>query len=905
MRSFAVAFCVATAFTAPLICSEADDASSILLLANRLHECFRSCDEASLLAFWSETSPQRGGDVNAAKKLFGDSRAAGILQSTSGYPVIDGDRARLRLQRTVTGTASPTAGSVGAGKLTLECIKENGDWKVWKLGPAEEELSTRIASAQSKQEREALLQSEPDLCDADLADSLIAAGANTSNRGDDEKAQSLYELALTVAERVGAQTLCAQALNNIGLTFYNRGDFQVALEWYNRSLTLSETLHDDVGIARTLNNMGAVYSDYDEFALALQNFQRSLTLAEKVNNPRGIAFAFGNMALIHAKRGDYVQALALMQRGFEWSQRTGSKRGQTTDMLNIGELFLRQNDYDQAKYHFERALALATAADLRRLAAIALLGLGQVAEYRGDAREAIAFHEKSLTLLNEFNDRPNAAMAISFLAMDYASTGAYSKAIQLFNESIEMQKAIGGGVDIALTYARLAAAYNGSRDFEAALRAANEALEIATAKEFKETIWRAHLEAGKASRGMKLAAQAESEFARAIAAIEDLRANVAGAEVERQTYFEDKLEAYHQMIEHLVALGRFKEAFGYAERAKARVLLDVLRSGRGQLASLLSPDELRQDQEMRLKLASLNLRITRERQKPHGDPSVLHALGNELDHIRQEYAAFQTGLNAVHPQWKWKLGEVEPLGPEETLALLHGGAARSIEYVVTDAAVYLFVVSAGQPEWLRVFTIPISRQQLSEKVERFHTQLAKRDLAFRSEASDLFKLLIAPASALLRNTKQLIIIPDSVLWDLPFQALLSGGGGYMLDEYSMVYAPSLSALKVMNEIKKERQRSPGETQLLAMGNPVWDKSTQERVRAAFRGQEYGNLPRAETEVRRLSEIYGASRSQIYIRAQARESRFKASAPNAKVVHLATHGVVNDASPLLFAFVACL
>jgi len=888
MRSLALALSLLTVFAGTWARAQDGDPSAVLLLAEQVNECFRNRDEACLKAHWSAASPNRSAGTSVAAKLFQDA-AARIAQNTTGVPVIEGSRARVRVQRTVTGAA-------GSGRLTLEAVKENGQWKLWKLGSAAEELALRVANARSKEAQNALLEAEPELWNAELADALIAQGSAASNRGEDDRAQTLYDAALTTEERIGDQRLRALAQNDIGLTYYNRGDFQNALQWYGRSLTLAESMEDKRGIARALNNIGAVYSDYNEFALALQTLERSLSIAEDLKEPLAIANAIGNMAIIHAKRGDYLKALAQMQRGFEWSQRSGSARAMVTDLLNLGNVFLFQNDYDQAKYHFERALADANAADLRRLAAIAILELGQVAAFRGDSREAIEIHEKSIALLNQYNDRPNAAMATSFLAMDYAALGEYSKAIELYERSIEMQKALAGGVDLSLTYARLAAAYNGEREYESAMKAAKDALRGAEAGELKESIWRAHLEAGKANRGMRRPAEAEAELKQAIAGIEELRAGLAGAELGRQTFFEDKLDPYHTMIGHLVGLGRLEEAFSYAERAKARVLLDVLQAGRGQLSVLLSSDELRRDRDLRIRLASTNVRLTRERQKPRTDPALLQDLSKELAHLRLEYAGFQTSLNATHPHWNWKLGEVEPISPADAKALLRQGTV-ALEYVVADTAVFLFVASPGRQDWLHAYRIPISREKLARRVEAFRNQLAKRDLGFRTEASGLYKLLLGPAVALLRDATQVIVVPDGVLWDLPFQALLAANGSYLLDQYSLLYAPSLSALKAMNEIKQRRRQSPAAKQLLAMGNPIWDKDTQARVSAIFRGHEYGNLPHAETEVQRIASIYGSGRSEVYIRDQARESRFKNNAPYAKVVHLATHGVLNDASPL--------
>jgi CHAT domain-containing protein len=79
-----------------------------------------------------------------------------------------------------------------------------------------------------------------------------------------------------------------------------------------------------------------------------------------------------------------------------------------------------------------------------------------------------------------------------------------------------------------------------------------------------------------------------------------------------------------------------------------------------------------------------------------------------------------------------------------------------------------------------------------------------------------------------------------------------------------------------------RRPEPERRTLLAFGNP------------APEGED--TLPDTENEVRRLAAMYGPS-SRVYVGADAREDRWKVEAPDYRVVHIATHGVLDDASPL--------
>jgi len=83
--------------------------------------------------------------------------------------------------------------------------------------------------------------------------------------------------------------------------------------------------------------------------------------------------------------------------------------------------------------------------------------------------------------------------------------------------------------------------------------------------------------------------------------------------------------------------------------------------------------------------------------------------------------------------------------------------------------------------------------------------------------------------------------------------------------------------------------------LFAMGDPAVENRAA-ATQAIAREGTFDALPGARMEVQTLGKIYG-ERSRIYVGADARESRFKTEAGNARVLHLATHAVLNNASPL--------
>jgi CHAT domain-containing protein len=144
-------------------------------------------------------------------------------------------------------------------------------------------------------------------------------------------------------------------------------------------------------------------------------------------------------------------------------------------------------------------------------------------------------------------------------------------------------------------------------------------------------------------------------------------------------------------------------------------------------------------------------------------------------------------------------------------------------------------------------------------------------------------------------------VPDDKLWELPFQALLAGDGRFVIETHAVSYAPSLTVLREMKSKRGKHQpgreaEAPG-SRLLALGNPAIGKETIERAALALRDEKLTPLPEAEEEVKALGRLYGAAGSKVYIGAEAREDRVKSEAGEAGILHFATHGTMNDASPM--------
>jgi CHAT domain-containing protein len=217
--------------------------------------------------------------------------------------------------------------------------------------------------------------------------------------------------------------------------------------------------------------------------------------------------------------------------------------------------------------------------------------------------------------------------------------------------------------------------------------------------------------------------------------------------------------------------------------------------------------------------------------------------------------------------------------------------SEALRYTASGRRAWLFVITA---QTMKVHALKVDASTLTARVRAFREAVGTRDLGFAAEASALYDELIGPAAAAtLKGKTRLILIPDGALWELPFQALRSPARRYLLEDIDVAYAPSLTFLHVRHTRARFTAAldPPPPRELLAFGNPAL---------AAHEAAAFKPLPSAETQARRIAALYPADRTLALTGAAAREATVKHDAGRYRVLHFATHGVVDDGNPLYSA-----
>ena len=747
-----------------------------------------------------------------------------------------------------------------------------------------------------------------------------------------EDLRKSHTLFAQLNDRVGQ----IKTLGNLGAAYVSQGNYEQALPLLQQSLALSRAAGETVREAAALLNIGGIYLRQSDYGQAQEYFQQSLKLYESLNNQADAARVLSNLGLISYNRGDFAQALDYYRKVLPVYEKLGDQAQRISTFLGIGNVFLRQGDYEQALNQYQQSLDLSEALKAPPLIAIAQQNLGITLAGQGSLEQGVAHLQKSLDHYRALGDKPRIAASLNRLVTVYLAQGRYTEAQPLAQEGLALCEATNAKAELARTainfgllevlqgraeagvahyrkalavhedlgnktgigeaLQRLAFALNRLGRFSEAHETAARSTAIARQTGQPDLLWIARLQEGLALYQMNQLPQARQALLESIQTIEGLRHTVAGGEREQQRFLEEKVGPYQTMVSLLAAQNEAATAFSFAEQAKARVLLDVMQTGRARLTKNLAPDEQQQERQLNARLNVLNTQIYQARQLTKPDTARLTELETRLEQARLEYETYLAKLYTAHPALKVKRGEAQPLQLAEAAALLPDEQTAFLEFAATPDKTLLFVLTKSTQKTsttpdLKIFSLALVGPDLAARLEKFHALMQGENLVFKSEAKALYELLLKPAQAQLQGKTSLVIVPDGALWKLPFQALVNSAGRYLIETAAISYAPSLTFLRE----RYKQPDTPAAQGLLALG--INDFGAQTSAQKLGGNDRIGNLEAAEPMTRAISKLYPPQQTTLLLGKEATEERFKAAAGKRRILHLATHGFLNDRSPM--------
>jgi CHAT domain-containing protein len=247
-----------------------------------------------------------------------------------------------------------------------------------------------------------------------------------------------------------------------------------------------------------------------------------------------------------------------------------------------------------------------------------------------------------------------------------------------------------------------------------------------------------------------------------------------------------------------------------------------------------------------------------------------------------------------------------------------------LEYAEGDDTSYLWVVSTGG---VTSYQLP-PRARIDPAARAFYNHLRNPDApaaARRASGEALAALVLAPAARLLAHHR-LVVVADGALQYVPFGALPAPGdpdARPLVADHEIVSLASLSALAVLRAGVAARPRAPrtlaimadpvfsaDDTRVLASTTPIATMSTGAGSRSADDGWDtdfhLSRLLGSRREAAALMQLVPArERTQTFDFDANRQAATSAALGQYRIVHFATHGLLNTRHPELSGIVLSL
>jgi len=669
-------------------------------------------------------------------------------------------------------------------------------------------------------------------------------GATYLALDDHAKAIEYSQQYLVIAREIKDRKGEGAALGILGIAYFYLGNSAKAIEYSQQYLVIAREIKDlRKGEVAALSILGLAYQNLGNYAKAIEYSQQLLAIAREIKDRRGEGVALGYLGIPYSSLGNYAKAIEYSQQSLAIAREVKNRQGEGVALGNLGGVYLALGNYTKSIEYTQQKLAIAREIKDRRGEGAALVKLGLAYIDLGNYAKAIEYSQQSLAIAREVKNRGGEGEALGNLGGVYLALGDYAKTIEYSQQLLAIAREIkdrrGEGNALGL----LGIAYHSLGNYAKAIEYSQQYLVIA--REIKDrdgeglalnNLGAAFLKAGNPT-------EAEKVLVNGIQVWESMRQMLGSNDANKISIFEGQARTYRMLQRVQVAQNNPIAALEIAERGRARAFVDLLTE--------------------RLSSGSTN--------------PVINTSPNQ-DQIRQ----IAKSQNATLVQYSIIYDQFQIQGKKEG----------------RESALYIWVI---QPTGEITFR-EVDLKPLWQKHNASLTNLIignQEFLAVRSRGSfpalqpqpdlpTLHQLLIDPIASLLPKdpNAHVIFIPQGSLFQVPFPALLDANGTYLIQKHTILTAPSIQVLALTRQ-QKLAQKPVNSGNALVLGNPTMPSVSPSPGEPK---QRLSPLPGAEAEAIAIAPLL---KTQAIIGAQGTKAAIVQKMPQASIIHLATHGLLDD------------
>ncbi len=720
----------------------------------------------------------------------------------------------------------------------------------------------------------------------EIANTLSSGLGNLVFVGDYQRAFEWADGAREIFESQGDHLRLASLDLNVGMILFRQDRWEEAAGRYQAAYEVFRNLGETEKVAISLRNMAVCHQSLNNYRQALDLYEQARDACQEEELPILVGEIDYNIAYLYYLRGDYTRALELYRRTRKRSEKSGERYHMALCDLDQAEIFLELNLVEEAADLAQRAFASFDQLGMPYETAKALTNLAFAVNRQGKTFLTVELLAKARKIFVEEENQIWPALIDLYEALVMYRAGRPLEAARHAANARAGFTRLSLPTKIAVCELLLACVRLENGEHAEAGEICGVALERLRLLDVPALRYQVHFVLGQIAEAAGDHDGAMDAYRRSQKDLERLRGHLHTGEL-KVDFLQDKLLVYEGLVALVVQYETTPEgrraAFDCIEKAKTRSLMDLMafRAHTLQPTRATGSDQAEMVRKLREELnwyyRQIDLQEMRGDDRSRGEVAQLRKFSQEQEaHLLRTLRELQVSdeeFSSLQEAATVDLETIRAMIPDDTL-LLEYYIARGIVYVCVLSRDQLEIVpvtvASRAREALRLFWFQLSKFQLgSEYVDEF---LGVINEATNASLRQLFNELIAPIRALLHKS-QLVVIPHGFLHYVPFHALRDGDQ-YLIDDYSISYAPSASVYYLSCD-----KRGSHQNRSLVLGvSGADDSPVLDEARAA------AVLPGAML-------LVGEEATQESLRTHGRESRF---------VYIATRSSFRQDNPMFSA-----
>ncbi|NEQ64361.1 MAG: CHAT domain-containing protein [Symploca sp. SIO2D2] len=724
---------------------------------------------------------------------------------------------------------------------------------------------------------------------------------------DYDKAIKCYQQSLTINQNIQDKSGQVTILGQLAIACEDLGDYSQAIDFYQERLALSQEIKDRRNEMYTLAALGEAYEVSRSLDLAVKHYEEYLAIAQEIQDDSHYGFALESLgkayylleqngksieyyrqALVVVEKlgyiewageiltqlgaasydhGDYREAIVYQQRSLAISQNSQDYAKIILSLRYLGNCHEALGDYVKAIDYHEQCLAISRKIKIQKEEASALGNLGNAYRVLANYERSLDYHQSALSIAQKINNRSDEAKAFGNLGNTYVMLGDYAKAVEYHQKNLVIAREIEDRRGQGAALGNLAVAYQQLGDDNKAIECSEENLIIAREIEDIKREATALANLGSAYNHLGNYDRAIIYYNQSLSIrneIEDIQGQGLALNNLGLTLWQAGrlLEAEETFRAAILVWEKLRAKLDDNDSHKISIFEEQSRTYFGLQIVLVK----QQKNNLALEIA--------ERGRAR---AFVELLATRL------FSKSAAKLDIAAPS----IAKIKQIAQSQKITL--------VEYsVVHDSLIFIWVIQASGEIFFHSRNIAGLKQTLdisfSNIVTQFHESLFTGETQEEGSSSwkcfelqILYRILIYPIQELLPTSPDtpVVFIPQDTLFLVPFPALQDEEGTFLIEKHTIFTAPSIQVLElIQNQSKQARETS---LEALVVGNPQMPTIplTQETLNP---------LEWAEAEANAIAPIF---HTQPITGQAATKVNIVEQISKARIIHLATHGLLDD------------